>query len=117
MKVRDALSFHHLQVVKKEMQGKSKFDKICNKDLRKMQHFMIHKSLENSRLEVLLLTNMVDTRTTMKGKYKEPYNYPHRSDGLEAGTLESPLLIMNCRANEEFRQGIDPELDQKERPG
>ena len=24
---------------------------------------------------------------------------------------------MNCKANADFRQGIDPELNQKERPG
>ena len=90
----DALDFLHLQLVKRDMEEKSKCDRICNKDLRKMQSFMIEKSLENSRLEVLWLTNMIDTRTTMKGKYKEPYNCPHCSDGLEAGTLESPLHLI-----------------------
>ena len=52
---------------------------------------------------------------TMKGKYKEPYTCPHCSDGLEA--IESPLQLMSCKGYEDFRQGIDPELDQKERPG
>ena len=32
--VKEALEFHHLQVLKKEMEGKSKCDQICNKDLR-----------------------------------------------------------------------------------
>ena len=113
----DALDFLHLQLVKRDMEEKSKCDRICNKDLRKMQSFMIEKSLENSRLEVLWLTNMIDTRTTMKGKYKEPYNCPHCSDGLEAGTLESPLHLMSCSAYEKYRQGINPELEQKDRPG
>ena len=54
---------------------------------------------------------------TMKSKYKEPYTCPHCSDGLEAGTIESPLHLMSCNAYEDFRQGIDPELDQKEMPG
>ena len=53
----------------------------------------------------------------MKGKYKEPYTCPHCSDGLEVETLESPLHLMTCKAYEEYRQGIDPELNQKERPG
>ena len=44
-------------------------------------------------------------------------NCPHCSQGLELGALESPLHLMSCKAYEEFRQGIDPELNQKERPG
>ena len=115
--VKEAMSYHHLKVIKEEMEGKSKCDQICNEDLRKMQPFKLDKSLENSRLEVLWLTSMVDTRTSMKGKYKEPYTCPHCSDGWEAGTLESPLHLMTCKAYEEYRQGIDPELNQKERPG
>ena len=68
--VKDSLEFHHSQVLKQEMKGKSKCDDICNRDLRKMQDFIKEKSLENSRLEVLWLTHMIDTRQTMKGKYK-----------------------------------------------
>ena len=52
----------------------------------------------------------------MKGKYKEPYICPHCSEGLEAGVLESPIHLMSCKAYEDLRQGIDPELDQRERP-
>ena len=60
---------------------------------------------------------MIDTRKTIKVKYKEPYTCPHCSDGLEAGAIESPLHLMSCKAYEDLRQGIDPTLDQKERPG
>ena len=116
LETKEALEFHHLQVLKQEMEGKSKCDNIRNIDLRKMQEFMKEKSLENSRLEVLWLTNMVDTRMTMKGKYEEPYTCPHCSDGLQTGALESPLHLMSCKAYEDLRQGIDPELDHKERP-
>ena len=91
------------------MEGKSKYDLICNKDIRKIKIFMMEKYLENCRLEVLWLTNMIETRTTMKCKNQEP------RPGV--GVLESPLHLMSCKAYEEFRQGIDPELNQKERPG
>ena len=59
------------------MEGKSKCDMIQNLDFREMQVFMKDKSLENSRMEILWLTNMIDTRTTMKGKYRhgsQPYD-------------------------------------------
>ena len=78
-----------------------------------MQEFMKDKSLENSQW----LTDMIDTRVTMKGKYREPYSCPHCTDGLEAGTLESPLYLLSCQAYVDYRRGIDPELNQKERPG
>ena len=60
---------------------------------------------------------MINTKPSMKENYKDPYNCPHCSDGLEAGTLESPLHLMSCSAYKEYRQGINPELEQKDRPG
>ena len=48
------------------MEGRSKCDNIRNVDTRKMQDFMLDKSLENSRMEVLWLTNMLDTKTNNK---------------------------------------------------
>ena len=35
---------------------------------------------------------------------------------MEAGTLRSPVHLMRCKAYEEYRQGINPELEQKDRP-
>ena len=81
-----------------------------------MQDFMVEKSLENSRMEVLWLTNMLDTRTTMKAKYTQQYSCPHCADGRESGILESPLHLMECRAYADLRQGINPELVHKDRP-
>ena len=76
-----------------------------------MQEFMKEKSFENCRLDVLWLTNMVDTKMKMKGKYEKQYTCPHCIDGLQAG-----LHLKSCKAYEELRQGIDSELDQK-KPG
>ena len=85
------------------MEGKSKCDNIRNLDTRKMQGFMLEKSLENSRMEVLWLTDMLDTRMTMKAKYNKQYHCPHCSDGRRSGTLESPLHLMECQAYVELR--------------
>ena len=98
------------------MEGKSKCDNIRNIDTRKMQDFMLDKSLENSRMEVLWLTNMWDTRTTMKAKYNKQYNCPHCADGRESGTLESPSPLMEWKTYADLRQGINPELVQNDRP-
>ena len=114
-KIKEAISYHNLATIKKEMEGKSKCDLICNRDFRKMQDFMKEKSLEKSRIEVLWLTNMIDTRATMKGKYRK-YNCPHCTDGLQNGTLETPSHLMECQAYAGLRQGINPEEDQKDRP-
>jgi hypothetical protein len=115
--VKEAIGLHNLTVIKKEMEGKSKCDSIRNLDFRKIQDFMKDKSLENSRMEILWLTNMLDTRTTMKGKYKNGYQCPHCSDGMIRGTLESPSHLMQCEAYRDLRQGINPDDLQKDRPG
>ena len=78
---------------------------------------MLEKSLENSWMEVLWLTDMLDTRTTMKAKYNKQYHCPHCRDGRESGTLESPAHLMECQAYVDLRQGIDSELLLSDRPG
>ena len=98
------------------MEGNSKCDQIDKKELRKRQVFMNDKSLENDRIEILWLTNMIYTRTSMKGKYKK-YNCPHCREGIDEGVLESPQHLMPCEAYLDMRSGINPELDQLERPG
>ena len=114
--IKKALSYHNLATTKKAMEGKSKCDQIYSKDFRKMQEFMKEKSLENSRIEVMWLTNMIDTRSTMKGKYKG-YNCPHCNDGCSKGALETPVHLMHCQAYTDLRQGINPEEDQTDRAG
>ena len=58
---------------------------------------------------------MIDTRTTMKGKYKQ-YNCPHCSEGLNEKVLESPQHLMQCHAYKDLRLGINPEENQEDRP-
>jgi hypothetical protein len=114
--VKEAMSYHHLKIIKEEMEGKSECEKVRKIDTRQMQDFMLEKSLENSRMEVLWLTDMLDTRTTMKAKYKQ-YHCPHCNDGRLSGTLESPSHLMECDAYSELRKGINPESFIQERPG
>ena len=56
---------------------------------------MKEKSLENSRIEVLWMTDMLVTRSTMKGKYDKKYNCPHCKEGRVQGTLETTLHLMH----------------------
>ena len=81
-------------------------EEIRNTDTKKIQAFMLDKSVENAKLEVLWLTHMFDTRTMMKGKYKEPYTCPHCTEGRIFGALESPLHLLQCNAYSELRIGI-----------
>ena len=72
---------------------------------------MFKKSLEQSRLEFLWQTYMIDTRTTMKGKYpKGKYSCPHCLEGRSQGVLETPAhLLSDCTAYSDLRAGLNPE--------
>ena len=76
-----------------------------------MQPYMKNKSLEQSRVEFLWQTDMLDTRSTMKARYpKNMYNCPHCIEGRSVGVIETPSHLMLCRAYEDLRYGKDPEL-------
>ena len=72
---------------------------------------MYAKSLDQSRLEFLWETRMLDTRTTMKGKYeKDKYSCPHCREGREHEVQETPEhLLSDCEANSDLRAGLNPE--------
>ena len=49
--VREAMMYHHLNILKKEMNTLKKLDRISKEDCRYMQDYMMKKSLEDARLE------------------------------------------------------------------
>ena len=63
-------------------------------------------------MEFLWDTMMLDTRTTMKGRYeKDKYSCPHCREGREEGVLETPShLLSECSAYSDPRDGVNPEL-------
>ena len=58
-------------------------------------------------------TRMIDTRTTMKGKYnEEKYSCPHCSKGKEQGVLENPEnFLSECAACANLRAGLSTEAE------
>ena len=92
-----------------------KLDKIKNLDCRYMQEYRKDKSLEDSRLEFRWLTDMLDTRTTMPGRYGGRRTCPHCPEGRERGQEESPSHLLVCEAYSGLRAGKDPELVRKDR--
>ena len=84
--IEEAMINHHLVEIRGEMEPLSKLEVIKNTDTRKMQEYMSQKSLENSRIEFLWETNMLETRYNMKGKYQKD-QYQSRDflppDGLQ----------------------------------
>ena len=85
-------------------------------DLRKMQSYMLQKSLSDSRMEFLWQTNMLDSRSTMKGKYnKDQYWCPTCIEGRSIRAIESPAHFMVCSAYLDLRVGIDSELVEADR--
>ena len=63
---------------KKVVEYMQYYDMKCAKEMIEQQE----KSLKQIRLQLLLDTQMIDTRSTMKGKYEEKgkYNCPHCSE-------------------------------------
>ena len=116
-KVKEAVLYFNLAEVKKEMNSPNykKLDKIKHLDCRYMQEYMKNKSLEDSRLEFKWLTDMLDTRTTMPGRYGGVRTCPHCLEGREGGQEESPSHMLICQAYSSLRVGKDPELSQKDR--
>ena len=82
--IKKAVMYHNMKIVKQELEGLKKTKPLSCKDLSQMQPFMFEKSLADSRMEVLWLTNMLDTRATMKGKYgKDDIYCPHCPEGRQ----------------------------------
>ena len=92
--VKDTMSLHSRSIIKKEMEGKTKCDQIYNRDFGKIQDFMRQESLENARMEVLCLTNTIDTRTTMKAKCNQKYNCPHCTICREGSSIQNNQLLV-----------------------
>ena len=96
----------------------SKLAKIRNTDTRTMQGYMKQKSLENSRMEFLWETNMIDTRMNMKGKYhKDKYECLHCFEGSQpgGGSSETSEHLLSCSMYADLRDGINPKLVMEER--
>jgi hypothetical protein len=106
------LAASHLMEIKKEMEPLKKLVKIKLKDTRRMQKYMVQKSLENRRTEFKWETNMIDTRMNMKGKYeKDKYQCPHCVEGTQpGGSLEISDHLMICTAYVKLTQGVDLQL-------
>ena len=106
------MQYHDMKCAKEKMEPLDKCRVIRSRDCRFVQPYMFQKSLEQSRLQFLWDTQMIDTRTTMKGKYeKEKYNCPHCTEGREQGALETPEhLLSDCRAYSDLRTGLNVEV-------
>ena len=109
--VKEYIAYYDMKQAKSEMEPLEKCSRIRNRDCRYVQLYMYKKSLEQSRLEFLWETRMVDTRTTMKGKYeKDKYSCPHCKEGKEQGVEETPEhMLSHCEAYVDLRAGLNPE--------
>ena len=106
------IQYFDMKVAKEKMAGKEKCEIIRIRDFRYIQPYMYEKSLQQSRMEFLWETKMIDTRMTMKNKYKkDEYSCPHCEQGREQGELETPShLLTSCSAYSDLRAGVNPEL-------
>ena len=110
-KIYEYIQLYDMKVMKENMH-QDKYINIRNRDCRYVQPYMYEKNLLQSRTEFLWDTLMIDTRTTMKGKYqKDKYSCPHCREGREEGVLETPShLLSECSAYSDLRDGVNPEL-------
>ena len=100
--------------LKEDMQGLSKLNTIKNEDLRRPQKYMEMPSLEDSRLEFRWRTGMLDNRGCMGNRYTSKA-CPHCPEGRQEGVEETSAHWLTCKAYEELRHGMDPELVLKDR--
>ena len=109
--VKEYIEYYDMKLAKIEMAPLEKCAVIRNRDCRSVQPYMYEKSLEQSRLEFAWETIMLDTRTTMKGKYdKDKYSCPHCRMGQEQGVLETPEhLLSECDVYADLRAGLNVE--------
>ena len=105
------IQYYDMKCAKDKMAPLEKCRVIRNRDCRFVRPYMYQESLEQSRLEFLWESCMVDTRTTMKAKYeKDKYNCPHCREGREEGALETPdHMLSTCGAYSDLREGLNPE--------
>ena len=110
--IQEYIHYYDMKVVKESMSSLDKCKTIRERDCRIVQPYMYEKSLLQSRMEFLWDTQMLDTRTTMKGRYeKDKYSCPHCREGREEGVLETPShLLSECSAYSDLREGANPEL-------
>ena len=104
-KVKEYIQYFDMKCAKTQMEPLEKCCLIRNEDCRFM------KSLEQSRLEFIWQTQMLDTRTTMKRRYKkDQYSCPHCEEGREQGVLETPdHILSSCRDFSDLRVGLNLE--------
>ena len=105
------VQYYDIKILKENMK-QEKYRIIRERDCRFVQPYMFEKNLLQSRMEFLWDTFMIETRTTMKGKYeKDKYSCPHCREGREDGVLETPShLLIDCTAYSDLREGVNPEL-------
>ena len=106
-----------MKEVKEQMEPLTKMELLKRQDTRKMKPYMKQKSLDNSRIEFKWQTHMIDTRMNMKGRYtKDKYECPHCPEGRQpGGCLETSDHLLVCRAYQDLREGLDPELVEGDR--
>jgi hypothetical protein len=104
------MTAHNLKVVKKEMASYREMKKIKYSDYRNMAPYILEKSLAESRLQFLWLTDMQNTRATMPNKYGKVKYCPHCDVGKVLGVPETPEHLMQCEAYIDLRARNNPEL-------
>ena len=111
-KVVEYMQYYDMKCAKEKIEPLEKCRLFRSRDCRFVQPYILQKSLAQSRLQFLWDTQMIETRTTVKGKYKKDMiTCPHCSEGREQGALETPEhLLSDCSAYSDLRAGLNVEV-------
>ena len=103
--IKEALIFHNCKEIRMEIEEKKlkKLKSIMNEDFSETKHYMKNKSINESRIQFRMRTNMLEFRGNMKGSHKTDLSC---RGCKKPETQEDQLHVMSCSAYEDLRIGL-----------
>ena len=105
--IKDAILLHHSEEMRDEMLGLKKMKNIRNEEFK--NDYMNMKSIHDSRMMFRIRTDMLDFKTSMKGKYKGDTTCRGCKD---TDNKEDQGHIAWCKGYATLRYGLDLTKDE-----
>ena len=101
-KIKEAVSYHHYQDLKDNMNKYKKLEGIKHQDFREMQSYMKDKSIDKCRSKFRHRTEMLQC---FKDNYRSSYRTMDEGPWTEMPGLPDPLFGLSCLVQPQGRSG------------